>query len=223
VPRRSELIGDSCSRCRVELSCFGAAIDTLPAQLNSARRRVELSCVAINWSLHVVTLLCRFTSTAWCHWIILCMQICTHTYIDTSGVDLQWSHLSGQTSICVTLMASCTWATSHDIPLKKLFQHKLLKHLTPLSLWCLLAQAIQAFCQQKSLRSRGWTFHRGRLRTGTTDYKYVPFDVTLTCPHNCNTATTNSSALADRPRDASCLSVGSFNNTNRRASAIFCY
>ena len=46
--RRSELIGDSCSRCRVELSCVGVAIDASPTQLNSTRRRDELNCVAIN-------------------------------------------------------------------------------------------------------------------------------------------------------------------------------
>jgi len=40
--RRSAPIGDSCSRCRVELSCVGVAIDTSPTQLNSTRRRVEL-------------------------------------------------------------------------------------------------------------------------------------------------------------------------------------
>ena len=53
--RRSELIGDSCSRQldvrRVELSCVGVATETSPTQLNSSRRRVELSCVAINGPL----------------------------------------------------------------------------------------------------------------------------------------------------------------------------
>jgi len=37
---------------RVELSC--AAIDTSSTQLNSTRRRVELSCVAINGPLRTV-------------------------------------------------------------------------------------------------------------------------------------------------------------------------
>ena len=36
------------TRRRVELSCVDVAINTSPTQLNSAQRRVELSCVAIN-------------------------------------------------------------------------------------------------------------------------------------------------------------------------------
>jgi len=52
--RRSELIGDSCSSCRVELSCVGVAINTSPTQLNSTRRRVELCRYkrALTASLH---------------------------------------------------------------------------------------------------------------------------------------------------------------------------
>jgi len=132
------------------------------------------SCV-----LRVATLLCRFTSTGWYHWSFLFIQVGGRSYMNIiHGDTIQaWLLLSGQTSICMTITASCIWATSRDLMPRNLLHRKLLKCLRRFGFWCSVAPVILASCRQRWLQSPGRTSRRIRH---FSPYRYV---LSTTCEH----------------------------------------